>query len=533
MREIFYWIIFVVVIVAAALYLRYYYAPGINVGLGFAPGTNTTAYVYQKVTLPVEVVNNGSSIIGFEVGVLINGNLTGVYNVSLEGGKETLIQLSHTFSSPGVYNFTVVGDPAKLYNLEDRNKAVGSVVVNVLNPETPAPATLLEPGATALYSSNMSALGYAVSSFININYSVGQLGISDIGPVNAFFYPLLTFTSSYLANISYAGADYANGKEVSVWMSGYVNPSIISVSAQGLNLTFTNNTLGSENVTMVQLSGNTTLCGWYASGWIKTLAYEGNTTCLVALRMGGLGTGYNDSLRPLVPRPNDSVEIANFSYYTPRWERSGRLSLIGGTSFSYTVLWRNFTQNTVCYGIVNYVNGTSYCSVYLPQQNGEFGNLSLIKTTAYVGEDNATIFSLVNSSRIFDQVDENIGVIKAFNLSGAGLNFTSGIVNSCSFPGGFSCGNVSYGNGMLSLKVGDLLNSSATLNSVSCFWNGLGPATPINATLQDNETVGVTATCYNNDTVISGVALNLNLHLLLNYTVGNATREMVGGAFIV
>lgn len=533
MKEIYYWIVFVVVIAAAALYFRYYYTPGINISLGFAPGIQKTAYVYQKVTLPVEVFNNGSSIKGFEVGVLINGNLSGVYNITLSGGKETLVQLSHTFGSPGTYNFTVVGDPAMLYNLADRSRASTSAVITILNTATPDPASLLPKNPSSIYAANMTALGYAVSSYISGNYSVPQLGLSQIPQANGLLYPLLTLASSYIANVSYAGANYNNSRAFSLWVSGYISPSIVAASAQAFNLTITNESIGSENVTSVQLSPNTTLCGWYDGGWVKTLSYQGNSTCTAILESGRSGALLNDSLKKDVPLFNYSVQIANFSYYTPAWGRSGELSLIGGRSFSYLVLWKNFSRNLVCFGIVNYVNGTSYCSADILQSAGTLGNLSLIKTTEYIGKYNATVFSLVNSSDIFEQVDENIGMLKAFNLSGIGLNFTSGIRNSCSFPGSLTCGNVTYGNGILSFRLGNTGNSTIRLNSVYCFWNGIGPSSALGYTLRKGSSINLTSTCYNNKTRISGVALNLNLHLILNYSINNSSNYVEGDAFII
>lgn len=531
--EIYYWIAAAVIILAAALYVRYYYTPGINVSLEFSAGTPANVYVYQKAGLSLDVINGGSAIRDFDVGIMINGNLTGVYNVTLAAGKETVIQLSHTFQQPGVYNFTAVGDPARLYNLVDRSEAEDSVAINVLGPETPDPAAMLPSNATSVYSSNMSSLGYAVASYLYGNYSVEQTGLSDIPAVDAFMYPILNLTSGYIANISYAGADYPGGKAYSLWFSGYVSPKIIGVAAQSLNLSITNESFGSENLTLVSLTKNTTLCGWYDGGWVKTLAYEGNASCLSVLQKGGKGLFISDSLRNRMPQINGSVEVANFSDYTPILQRSGRLDLFAGESFIYSVLWKNITQNTVCYGIVDTANGISYCSVDLLPARGSPNNTALIRTTAYIGEYNATVFALVNASKIFDQVDTNIGVIRTFNLTGASLNFSYGIQNTCSLTKGLGCSNVSYGNGIISFELRNAMNSPVKLNSIGCFWSGIGFGTPLNRTVAPGSSANLTATCYNNGSQLTGIALNLNLNLLLNYSMNGTSHNVAGKAFIV
>ena len=542
MKEIYYWIIFAVVIVAGALLIRSYYKAQMNVSISFSPETPSTAYVYQKVSLPLVVVNNGTAVKDFEIGILLDGNLTGVYNVTLAGGKETQIDLTHTFTAPGEYNLTAVGDPAKLYNLADRSKATGSFVVDVLGASKADPASLLPKNATYLYSANLDPLGYVVTSYLYQNYSLVQFALSDIPSVNSFLSPLLHLTSGYTENFSYAGADYKKGKAYSLWFSGYVSPAIIAVGAQTVNLTTTNELLGSKNITIVSLTGNTTLCGWYEDGWVKTFSFEGNSTCLAVLQKGGTGVLLNTSLRNNFPVISNTIELGNLSYSSPQWQKVGKMVVGEGQSILYSVLWKNFTQNLICKGIVDQVNGTSYCSTYFLPTSGTLGNTSLIRTTAYLGEYNASVFSLVNSSMIFDQLDQNIEVIRMFNLTGTSLNFTSGIKNSCSFPSVFSCSNATYGSSQLSLRLTNTENYSTRLNAIGCFWNGIGPGTVLNETLLPGASLNITTKCYNNSVTISGVPLNLNLHLLLNYSgefVKNETVEhtlsktIEGSAFII
>ncbi len=530
--EIYYWIVGIVIIFAVALYIRYYYSQRLDVELDFSGNIQKAAYVYQKANVSLYVTNNGSDVKGFDLGIMVNGNLSKIYNVTLASGKETEIQFSYTFDSPGEYNFTAIGDPARLYSLVDRSGARSSVQINVSGPEKPDPSLLLPGGGIETYSSNMSSLGYAVASYLHSNYSLGQVGLSDIGPVNNFLGGILNITGGYIANISYAGADYSRAKAYSLWFSGYVSPSVVDAAAKALNLTFENKTVGLNSVSMVSLDNNSTLCAWYNAGWIKTLSYEGNLTCLAVLQGGPVGAFLNNTVEAMVPAVNGSVGIANFSYTTGLTQRFGRLSFVTGALF-YSVIWKNITQNQICYGIVNNVNGTSYCSVYMLQNNGVPSNTALIRTTEYVGEYNATVFSLVNETAAAGQAGVNIGLLRDFNLSGRALNFSSGITNSCDFSKGFSCSNATYGNGVISLDLRNQMNSSATVNAFGCYSGIEGPLSTLNSTVGPGGILALNASCYSGGKIISGVALNLNLGLALNYSVHGTRRSESGKAYVV
>lgn len=530
--EIYYWIAGIVIILAVALYVRYYYSQQLDIGLSFSGSVQKTAYVYQKENVSLYVVNNGSDVNNFDLGILVNGNLSKIYNVTLASGKETEIQFSYTFDSPGKYNFTAVGDPARLYSLANRNRAISNVQINVSAPEKANPAQLLPGNGNGVYSSNMSSLGYAVASYLYSNYSIGQAGLSDIGPVNWFLGGILNITGRYIANISYAGSDYNGARAYSLWFSGFVNPSVVEAAARALNLSIENKTVGVIPVSMVSLNSNSTLCAWYGEGWTKTLSYEGNLTCLAVLQDGPVGAFLNNTVEQMVPAVNGSVEIANFSYKTGLTQRFGRLTFVTGALF-YSVIWKNITQNQICYGIVNNINGRSYCSVYMLDNNGAPSNTVLIRTTEYAGEYNATIFSLVNETEAANQAGVNIALLREFNLSGRSLNFSSGISNSCSFTAGFSCSNATYGNGMISFYIRNEMNYSVMVNAVGCYSGTAGPMSGLNITVDPGKTLALNASCYSSGKIITGVALNLNLGLVLNYSANGIRKSESGKAYIV
>ncbi len=238
--EIYYWIAAIAVILLIAVYIRYYYSQRIDVGISFAGPRNESTYIYQKANMTIYVMNNGSAFSDFDLGVMVNGNLSNIYNISLAAGKEARLTYTHTFGDAGIYNFTVVGDPAGLYALANRNSARAEVSYTVL-PVVPAdPASLLPGGSDYIYAANMSPLGYAFAAYLYSNYSIGQLGLPGPSASSAFLYPILNLTRSDIANISYAGAEYRKGRAFSLWFSGYVSPSITNVAASALNLSAKN-----------------------------------------------------------------------------------------------------------------------------------------------------------------------------------------------------------------------------------------------------------------------------------------------------
>lgn len=534
-REIYYWAVLIIVILAAALYVRFNSHPQISVMLNFTSAVpNSTIYQYQKATLSLQVSNLGPTVRDLPISIIINGNLTSVYNVSLSQGKGTIVELSHTFSSPGEYNFTAEADPANLYNLANRNKATSSEMITVLTPATPTPQKLFPGNSIVFYHSNMTSLGYEISSYLDTNYSVGQMQLSDLVLVNNFMYRIFEIGGSYIANFSSAGADYNGSKGYSIWFDGYLEPSVINAAAQAENLTVTNTTAGKEPVTMVMLSANTTLCSWYSSGWVKTFSWQGNSTCAEKMATEAQGTSRNNTLEKILAVPNGSIQIGDFYKSSPKGTRWGRLVVDNTSSIIYYSLWKNFTENHTCYGLTDTFNTSSYCSVYLLPNSGLPGNTSLIRTTEYVGNYNLSVFSLTNSSmNPFGEVSKNIYLIQKVGLDGNAIKFTDGITNTCSFTGNLNCSSPTFGNSSISLNITNNFNSTIKLNAIGCFWNGIGPGSPVNKILQPGQSAEVTAGCYNDSKSITAIPLNLQLRLFLNYTENNVSKTVPGGALIV
>lgn len=531
-KEIYYWIVLIVIILGTAFYVRLNYNPKTSVSLNFSSSaSNTTIYQYQQATLELQVLNNGPTVKGLTVGLSLNGNLTDIYNVSLPTGKGTMIKITHTFGTPGIYNFTAETDPTKLYN--NINQASTSITVSVLPPEKAEPQTLLPANQTDFYASNMTILGYGISSYLNKNYSVSQTKLSNILPVNIFMDRLFTIGGSYIENISTASAEYNNGRGLSLWFDGYLKPSIIGVSAQAENLTVSNQTIGTQPISLIRVSPNVTTCSWYSSGWIKTFSWEGNSTCAEILKENPTGISENNTLKKLLTFQNNTISLENFYEKNNTSSRYGNLIVTGKDALAYYTLWDNYTENHTCYGLTDSFNSSSFCSVYMLQNSGSLGNVSLIRTTEYLGKYNISVFSITNSStNPFNQVSNNIGMIQNLKLQGDSINFTSGLSNTCDFTGVVSCGRPTFANSSISLNLTNIANQTIRLNSIGCFMSGIGPGSLINKTLAAGASTQITTECYNNSKTINAIPLNLQLRILLNYTENNVSDTMQGGALI-
>ncbi len=86
-KEIHIWIVFFVLVIAGALYLRYYYQPSISLNLSFVGNDSHLFYPYEQVSVPISVQNTGSSEISdLSFGIYTNNNLTRTYKMTIPAG---------------------------------------------------------------------------------------------------------------------------------------------------------------------------------------------------------------------------------------------------------------------------------------------------------------------------------------------------------------------------------------------------------------------------------------------------------------
>ncbi|HVA82583.1 MAG TPA: CARDB domain-containing protein [Candidatus Aquilonibacter sp.] len=540
-KEWIFWALLVIVIVVVSLYIRLYSTQTIAMSIALAnPQAASTIYPYQNVVLPITVTNTGSSAITSLVfSVLANGNQQQAYQLTIPVGKSVSIQYNFTPVSAGRYNITVIADPAGVYNVQNRNGAQNTTTVVIANYSNPQAYTLLPKGNVTSYNQvYLGRGGFLASSFLYSSYNISMF--SSTSPQDRIILSVLNLTQTYIRNVSSARATYANGaSSYSVWIRGYLKPSVIGTAAIGAGYHVTNYTIAGNTVTFVRISNSTSLCSWYESGWIKSVAYSNSSASCLGI--------YNKSILTL----NSSLVIANATIYNRMTNRTvlnttlignfsgisggvtsyGEISVAGST-FVVPKITLNGTSSAKCFGIVSSANGTTYCSVYLIPSSGALGGFALIKTMAQIGTVNASVFSLVNSSSVYAAIPFAIASIKTLNLSGARGNFSSGFTSSCAFSGSFTCSNPIFLNGTIKLNVTSTLNQSARINGLGCYETGSGFKTTVNETIAPHSTSTIGATCYSLGRPIVGVPLKLTLKLLLNYTSGGITSAAAGNATI-
>jgi CARDB len=541
-REIYFWVLLIVVIAAAALYFRYFYQQQISMGLVMnGSSAGSFLYPYQNARLPISVYNYGSSpIMNMSIGLFVNGNLLTLYRVTLPAGKQTVIPFNYTPTVPGTVNITAEADPSRLYYLSSRKNTTSGILLTVLRPANATPYALLPSNGMILrHDLNLSRSGYAVDAYLYGAYNESEFAIVDNALIRNFLGPVLNLTASYISSIQVSDAKYGNGdKAYSIWINGYLSPSIFGTAANGMGVNANTVHSGVGNVTFVKISNGTTFCSWYSGGWNKILAYSGSMACYQALGVGA-GMTQNSAIanpvRGKLTLTGASV-IANYTGVSGAANYAATLSLLGNSSFVYAKIANHTAVNNVCYGLTANVNGMSFCSTYQIPVSGKIGGASsLMKTTAYAGTQNLTVMSLLNASLLSQQVQMNIGIIRSFNISGTPITFQSGLVNGCSFNASFPCTNVSFSNGTVRFALKNGIGNGIKLNSLSCYATAvLNPtSTPVNQVVAAGATYNAMVPCYNYLGKISGIAYNLNLGLGLNYSVANVTHALSGNAYIL
>ncbi|MCL5100549.1 MAG: hypothetical protein M1122_01155 [Candidatus Marsarchaeota archaeon] len=533
--EMYLWIVFIAAIAVAVVYSRFIYKPEVVMSLRFT-STPSNIFVYQNVVLPINVSNIGSiQIINMSVGIFVNNTLSGIYHVSLPRNTSATLNFSYTPKLPGKYNVTVMADPNNLYNLGNRKSASDTFIL-VANPvETPAAYSLLPDGPIVSRSMVMTNLGYVASSYLLNNYSMTQLGLSNISVANSLFYPLLNLTTPYLSDVAVASARYNNASALSLWISGYLKPNIVDVAAEGKGINFTNESVGGKSVSVMQLDSNTTLCSWYDGGWIKNFVYRGPLSCLSVLNRTIVQN--KSQSNPLADKLNQLSQgvVENFSYAYGGNYIIGKMLVVNSSVMFASLQNFGIDNNRLCSGPITNINNASYCSYYVFPLSGMIGNFSLIKTLAFTKEYNSSVVALVNTSDVLNQVAYNIGALNQFNITGPYLNFSSGISNICKFGGGFECSSAKLINNSVMFTLVNKNNESVVLNSVGCIVQNATYYTNLTSVVEVGKSVNVTSGCgdlFSSSNPNSYVA-SIYLKFGLNYTIGGAHRFANGNVLIV
>ncbi|MGB9732594.1 MAG: CARDB domain-containing protein [Candidatus Micrarchaeia archaeon] len=527
---------FFVAVVLVALYIRFSYQPPVNIAVAIS-NYNATVFPFEKVSIPISVKNLGSSDIkgmGFEV--LVNGNMSRLYSLTIPSGKEATLYFNFTPDSYGSFNITAIADPAKLYSIVDRSKTSSSIMLKVAPPEALRAYAPINPnGIVQLKEANLTATGALAALYLYSNYSLQGFRLFDLNLPYTLFSSLIGLTYNYINQIGVAYANYTNGSSIySMWLRGYINKGAIESALSAVNANYTTIPKNGENVIFAKISNNTTLCSWYANGWIKNIVFKsssGNGSCLDLV-----GLNYSNPLPASLPTnlenfsPSNTVALGDIeSYYFPTNSPSVAKIISYSNAFVIPYISTNL-GSIICYGIVSNVTNQSYCSTYLFQTSHKIGALGLVRTTTYIPPYNFSVFSLVNQSAILATVPINIGLIQELGAKGSSLSFISGFTNTCRLAN-FSCINPKFSNGQLILTLKNVMNSSVRISGISCYV-GSGKVTPANVTLNPNAEASLAATCYENGNVISGIPFGLRVALNVSYSINNQSKTSLGSAVI-
>ncbi|MGC8479573.1 MAG: CARDB domain-containing protein [Candidatus Micrarchaeia archaeon] len=495
---------------------------------------NTTVYPYQTIYASANIINTGNtSFSSVPFGLLYNGSLVEVYNISLPAGKYTQINFSKEALIPGKYQLKVVLDPIGNEQLSTTSTSENSLYVNILNPQNPMPYSLLSSNNSYEKFSNEAGDSYVVTSYLYNAYGLSVFRLSDIPAVTAFLSPIMNLTYSLLNKIYTAQATYKNSTVYSVWIQGPINQKIIYEAGKGANLTTYNKTLNGTDVSFVQLDKNTTLCSWYQEGWTKSLAIMGSPNCFEYINKSKITntiTLYPDNqLRYL--GSNDL--IYNMTFNSIVGKGYGKLFILN-RSFVFESVEPNLVGNNVCYGLINNVNNRSYCSSYIfKNNNNSIGAISAMDTKVYVGNYNLSVISLINTSLITEQVLSSINILQKINYTGKSEEFSSGISSSCIFNASLACSLPVFGLNGLTMNLKNNLNTTFRINKVACYGLGNKIFTTINDSIAPNSNTTITVPCYDNGNVISGVSLGLYLNMVMNYTISKSNYTALGRAYLI
>lgn len=537
-NEVYLWIAVIVVIAIAALLFRYLYQPSIEIGISVHGSVPAHLYPYQKVMLSILATNNGTSAINnMSLGVFVNGNLSTLYKITLPTGKQTTIYYNYSPTAPGAYNISVQADPAKVYDIVDRQQSEGSFAFSTDPASAPQAESVLPGNATYASYKTLSAGGYAISSYIYDNYGTGMFAALPGGPAGRFIEPVLNVTYSYIKNMSIASAQYANGSAYSLWLRGYLSPSIFSVAAKGAELNYTFVETSTGNVTYIDMHNGTSFCSWYGQGWLKVLAVSNEGSCISILN-GSVGANASARANNVSASfgsrlvPSNTTPLSTFNGTDMLGTYAASLFMPNNVSFVSESITNQSTSSNICYGVISNYDNVSYCSTYLVPVNGSLGSTALIETTAYRGGYNISAFSLINASLALSQIPVAENMLSGLNITGPSIAYLSGISNTCSLGSAFACYGLTYNNGTISFNMTNLLGQTARINNAGCYKFANEFPKLENVTLAHNASMQMSLRCYNISTPITGVALNLHTNIGINYTVNGTTQDEIGSAFI-
>ena len=535
-REVYYWIVFAAIIIIVALYIRSYYQPSIalSVRLNTSGLPSGAFYEYQNLQIPIVITNTGGGVVkDMSIGVVINGNTTTVYSVTVPVGKVAVIPFNYTPKTSGKFTIEAVADPGKLYKISDRADAQQQINVTVVSPEPEAAYSLLNSnGILSEGYANTTGGALPASYFYFNNFSIGQFAFSNNTALNNILYPAFDIAESYIHNVDFAYAHYNGSSMYSIWISGFISPELIKSAAIGKGIAVMNKSVGNYSVIYFDADKNTSVCTWYSGGWVKILAVNGNYSCLGELvdttgkLTGPIHASVGNYFRNI-------TSFANYTFIIGNKVANAELVPLDNESISYVFIGTNdVPPSDLCYGLIATVNGMSFCDVYYSQTHGTEGT-ALGITTAFVGNTVVSAYSLMNTTMLENESRMSVDLIRSLNITGNYLAFTSGLQNSCVFDFNLTCSSVGFSNSTVDLTLVNEYNSIIDISKIGCTLSGAGVSYWVNKTLAPKGNASVTVPCLSDGKPINETLVSFDLSLSVNYTLDNEPHVGAGQAHIL
>jgi hypothetical protein len=537
-KERYLWALFVAAVLIAAAYFRFYYQPGLYMKVVMYK-QSAVIFPYQSVSVPINITNTGSAEIdNMSFGLYLNGNSTQIYKVILPAGRSVTVFYNFTPAHSGIYNISFMADPNNFYNIQDRQEAHSYVDLAVSNSIPAKPYEYFsDNGLIGENNASMTPFGYEVALALYENrtegitsastVSTGLLAPSSSALLNSeIIYPAMYVYSKYIGDVAVASGYYKNYTLVSMWIKGLLTPSAIQDIAVGKGL----NTTIRNNVSIIKLGGNATLCSFYAGGWLQNLALipnnpnEKSGSCYSALSVDN-GSFKNNSPYYMLKTSNYSIfdysgSFGNLSY-------AGSLAGINGTIYYESIL-RGPNLSNECTGQIFNISNSSYCS----SRYIEPGNTLLTESGRLVGNYSLNVWTLSNITDFARSYNQGLGLLGSYNAIGNRIRFVSVYANSCSLEGNLTCFNESFNYNKLSLMVHNGNVAPVTLTGIQCYNSGSAVEKTLGITLHEGENASISTECYSNGTVISGYPIGLGLILRLNYTEYGRPMSALGYTYI-
>ncbi|BCS90742.1 MAG: hypothetical protein ARM1_0199 [Candidatus Micrarchaeota archaeon] len=488
---------------------------------------SNTTYPFQIDYINITVFNLGNTTIkGLPVGYYEDNNLVSVFYVNATPHNGSLYKIPFYTSAPGLYNISIVADPAQLYKayIYDRSKTEISLHINVSRLGN----------SNLLYYLPSNNVSNAYIFFAENTTAAAIDGIASSLSGSYSYLNLINNVTKALRNLDrympYIEAGYINYKNGSYALSDYFvgpnNQNSILQILQRSSIPFKK-----LNSSLYQLDiSNITSCYTFNRGWNIIVSYNGLCSSLKAYNYTiNINNTNATTLRSLVTRAiyKGSINTGSILYYNNSSYRFSNFNIIGDNIYISTAYNHKPIENMTasCFGNVTDYNGISICTttqiapsntVIIKQQySGKLYNFSLTTIT------NTSVDSILSAIR------SGIDLIDSLSLNKSAVSFESQFKNSCSIiDADLSCSFNRYNSLLdrLNITLTNRYNSSIYLSTVYCYSNTAIIPNNINSSIAPNNSIYLNLACSNSNNIsVAG-----SYKLLMIYTINKKLKSANG-----